>query len=299
MDLGSRHIPGLRGLALYLLATFVSAYLLDIFTYTFGISEQNILYTILLTVRMYTPFLGVVTVGILSKQKISSYLQSIGLKLGMLKIIFPSILAPYLIYGIGVILAVASGIPVENPVSILLIKLGGALGGLERASPTLLLTIMLVAAGIGGMTINALTALGEEIGWRGFLIDILYSRFGVIPSAVIIGVIWGLWHAPLIILLGYNYPMHRDITAVFVFTILCISWSITLVALRLIGGSVIYPSVMHGTLNALSSLMLLSFYEVDRLVGLPLGILSISSSTIVALIYIALLWKTKPYYKLI
>jgi len=250
----------------------------------------------MLTVRMFTPFLGVMIVGVLYKQKISSYLQNMGLKPGWLKIIFPSLIAPYLIYGIGVMLAIASGIPVENPVSILLIKLGGALQGFERASPSLLLAIMLVAAGIGGMTINAFTALGEEIGWRGFLINTLYDRFGVVPSAVLIGVIWGFWHAPLIILLGYNYPMHRDLIAVSIFTILCITWSITLVALRLIGDSVIYPSVMHGTLNALSGMMLLSFYEVDRLIGLPLGILSIASSSIVALIYVALLWKTKPHY---
>lgn len=52
--------------------------------------------------------------------------------------------------------------------------------------------------------INLIPALGEEIGWRGWLLPKLMP-LGVAPAILISGVIWGLWHAPLI-LLGYNYP---------------------------------------------------------------------------------------------
>lgn len=52
--------------------------------------------------------------------------------------------------------------------------------------------------------VNAVPAMGEEFGWRGFLRDTLTGR----PRWLVVlvtGVVWGLWHAP-IILLGYNYP---------------------------------------------------------------------------------------------
>lgn len=52
--------------------------------------------------------------------------------------------------------------------------------------------------------INVLPALGEEIGWRGWLLPKLMP-LGPLPALLISGVIWGLWHAP-VILLGYNYP---------------------------------------------------------------------------------------------
>jgi membrane protease YdiL (CAAX protease family) len=39
-------------------------------------------------------------------------------------------------------------------------------------------------------------ALGEELGWRGVLLPRLDERFGLLPAAFIIGIIWGLWHLP-------------------------------------------------------------------------------------------------------
>ncbi len=41
-----------------------------------------------------------------------------------------------------------------------------------------------------------LAALGEELGWRGFLYPRLMPRFGAVGAAVAIGLVWGLWHLP-------------------------------------------------------------------------------------------------------
>ena len=42
----------------------------------------------------------------------------------------------------------------------------------------------------------AMAALGEEIGWRGFMLPRLQARFDILGTALIIGVVWGLWHMP-------------------------------------------------------------------------------------------------------
>jgi membrane protease YdiL (CAAX protease family) len=61
----------------------------------------------------------------------------------------------------------------------------------------------LVVATIGVIQ-NCATTLGEEIGWRGFLVPELAKRFSFTATAVLSGVIWALWHVPIIIFAGYN-----------------------------------------------------------------------------------------------
>jgi membrane protease YdiL (CAAX protease family) len=61
----------------------------------------------------------------------------------------------------------------------------------------------LVVATIGVIQ-NCATTLGEEIGWRGFLVPELAKRFSFTATAVLSGVIWALWHVPIIVFAGYN-----------------------------------------------------------------------------------------------
>lgn len=51
---------------------------------------------------------------------------------------------------------------------------------------------------------NLLFTFGEEYGWRSFLLPKLLP-LGRVPAHLIGGVVWGLWHAPLV-LMGFNYP---------------------------------------------------------------------------------------------
>jgi membrane protease YdiL (CAAX protease family) len=51
-----------------------------------------------------------------------------------------------------------------------------------------------------------MAALGEEIGWRGVLLPQLEAGLGLVPAALVIGVVWGVWHLPAdyIALKGYG-----------------------------------------------------------------------------------------------
>ena len=49
-----------------------------------------------------------------------------------------------------------------------------------------------------GIFISLLSALGEEIGWRGFMLPALCERLGEVKTLFITGLIWSVWHLPLL-----------------------------------------------------------------------------------------------------
>jgi len=59
------------------------------------------------------------------------------------------------------------------------------------------------------MVIIVLIALGEEYGWRGFLLPRLMNRFSLFSSAIILGFIWGFWHFPAY-LIGTGVPLQMN-----------------------------------------------------------------------------------------
>ena len=108
-----------------------------------------------------------------------------------------------------------------------------------------------VLAGVG---INLIPALGEELGWRGWLLPKL-MRFGAVPAILISGVIWGLWHAPLV-LLGYNYPTAPGWLGVVCMIGMCIVVGGVFGWLRIRGGSVWPAAVAHAAFNAAAGFFL-------------------------------------------
>jgi membrane protease YdiL (CAAX protease family) len=49
-----------------------------------------------------------------------------------------------------------------------------------------------------GVAMLLLGPLGEELGWRGYLLPALQSRVGALTASAIIGAIWAFWHLPLV-----------------------------------------------------------------------------------------------------
>ena len=119
--------------------------------------------------------------------------------------------------------------------------------------------------------INFIPALGEEYGWRGFLQPTLIKRFGLTSGLTLAGLIWGLWHAP-IILQGYNYPQHPDLIGVSFFTLWTILVGYFLGWVRIKSNSCLPAALGHGAINAYVGFGLILAPAKDELLGLPLGL---------------------------
>jgi membrane protease YdiL (CAAX protease family) len=84
-----------------------------------------------------------------------------------------------------------------------------------------LMPVMALNMVIMGPFLGLIITFGEEYGWRGYLQTELI-RLGRIRGVFVLGVIWGIWHWPLI-WMGYNYPgrpLLGSIAMVFVCVIL-------------------------------------------------------------------------------
>jgi len=107
---------------------------------------------------------------------------------------------------------------------------------------------------VAGITINAVAGFGEELGWRGFLQKEL-AHLGFWKSSIIIGLVWGIWHAP-IILQGHNYPQHPQL-GVFMMVVFTLLLSPIFSYVRLKANSVIAAAIIHGSINATVGLPLM------------------------------------------
>lgn len=114
------------------------------------------------------------------------------------------------------------------------------------ALPIHVIWIALLQGLIAGITINAVAGFGEELGWRGLLQREL-GYLGFWRSSALIGLIWGVWHAPIIIQ-GYNYPQH-PLAGVLMMTIFTLLLSPIFSYVRLKAKSVIAAAIIHGSLN--------------------------------------------------
>jgi uncharacterized protein len=92
---------------------------------------------------------------------------------------------------------------------------------------------------------------GEEYGWRGYLLPRLLP-LGEIRASVQLGLIWGVWHLPLL-LAGLNYPGVNVWLAIIVFTFVTVALSFTYIWFYVAAsGSVLVAAVFHASTSQFS-----------------------------------------------
>ena len=123
----------------------------------------------------------------------------------------------------------------------------------------MLLAIQAAQAILMGGILNLIPALGEEWGWRGYMMPRLLKTMKPLPALLLGGVIWGLWHAPLTAL-GHNYGTGYPgfpWTGIAAMCFFCVAVGVLLTWLTERTGSCLPAAVAHGAINAVGGLGLL------------------------------------------
>lgn len=108
--------------------------------------------------------------------------------------------------------------------------------------------------------LGALLMFGEEYGWRGFLLPELCLKFGKIKSALLVGLIWALWHAPAV----YGLALHTEMSSPILMTFLQMGavfvFSIPFAYSYFLSGSILPPMIFHFVWNFYNPMVLGSVY---------------------------------------
>lgn len=147
-------------------------------------------------------------------------------------------------------------------------------------NPWMIIFTILVQSIIAGVTINAVAAFGEELGWRGYLYNKL-EYLGFWKMSLFIGLIWGIWHAPIIVQ-GHNYPGY-PIIGVFMMIVFTTLVSPLFTLIRLKTESVVAASFTHGVINAIGATSIMYIVGGNTLVN---GIMGVSGCIVLIIVNI-------------
>jgi membrane protease YdiL (CAAX protease family) len=110
------------------------------------------------------------------------------------------------------------------------------------------LTLYLIFMATGGLIQNLSMALGEEIGWRGFLVPELAKQMSFTKLCFVSGIVWAAWHVPLLLFADYNAGTNRWY-ALACSSVTCVSVSFMLAWLRLKSNSLWPAALLHASHN--------------------------------------------------
>ncbi len=142
------------------------------------------------------------------------------------------------------------------------------------SSPALALVGVFLGSSLISPFLNGLFGFGEELGWRGYLLPKLMP-LGKPRAYLLVGVIWSLWHLPLISI-GFTYP-NRPLLGMLAFTGLTIGFGIFLNEMTLLHKSSLLAGWIHGVFNSQKlGVWPLLFPNTDPLVGGYAGVIGIA-----------------------
>jgi membrane protease YdiL (CAAX protease family) len=161
----------------------------------------------------------------------------------------------------------------------------------QAMPPNTFLLITAVQAVLLAPFIALLLGFGEEYGWRGYLQGEL-TRLGKVKGILLLGVIWGVWHAP-VILMGHNYPGY-PIAGVFLMIGYTIGLAFVLGYAVLKSGSVLLAAFLHALNNQVVAFLSLMVYKPNHpIFSFGIGLYGVISLGVVVLLILWLdpLWR--------
>lgn len=168
----------------------------------------------------------------------------------------------------------AAGVPAELPMS------AQAIAMAQIASGVVL-----------GPLLNLIPSLGEEWGWRGYLMPKVAHSMGIVPTLLATGIVWGLWHAP-ITALGHDYGLGYPgwpFVGIIAMCAFCVVLGTVLSYVTIRTGSCLAAAITHGGTNAIAgAATMFTIAGANPFVGPgPTGIVGGSALIVVAIIMLA------------
>lgn len=275
---------------IYMIVAFGPAWILEIVASIFHNKGNVTVFTVLLMIAMYMPFLG----ALISRIPLKGMGWVPHLK-GRIRYIFFSLWIPVLLSILGGVLFFAIFPNAFDTEFITLrsqLEQAGALDKLEAQGITIPIYILITS--IQAITfapfLNMFVALGEEVGWRGVLYSYLKDKLGVTKGRILGGTIWGCWHWPVMILAGYEYGKEyigAPVLGPIVFCVSTIAMGILLDYVYEKTETIWMPSLMHGAINAFTIFLYVIKPEyANKLILGPvhIGIISMVPLVIMAII---------------
>ena len=275
---------------IYMIATFGLAWILEIIASIYSNKGNQLVFSVILMIAMFMPFLGVLIARI--------PLKGMGwvphLK-GRIRYLFFALWVPALLSIIGGVLFFAFFPDAFDSEFLTLrgiLEETGALQQLEAQGLTvpMYLLITTIQAVTYAPFVSMFVTLGEEVGWRGALYPYLKEKLGVTKGRIVGGTIWGAWHWPVMIFAGYEYGkgyIGAPVLGPIVFCICTVMMGILFDYVYEKTETIWLPSLMHGATNAFTIFAYLSKPEyADKAILGPayIGIISMIPLIVMAVI---------------
>ena len=265
-----------RGIRSFLLITFFVTYAIEGVLFAAGVSfvgMPSMLGQLVVAAVMWVPALGtVLTIKFVTKEGWSKT----NLRFGTWRpyvaaaLLVPAVFA--VIYGVSWALGLCEPDWQLTQFTSMVQAAGGEIPA-DFDSTQVLLVLFLVSV-IVGPTINGVFGFGEEYGWRGYLLPKLMP-LGRVRAYLLVGAVWGLWHAPLI-MMGFNYPGYPllGIVMMMAFTT---TVGIYINEMSLRNRSSILAGSIHGAINGqVYGIWRILFPTVNPLLGGVAGLVGIA-----------------------
>lgn len=243
----------------FLLWTFVIGWLLQVAASYFVYQGIALAYTASLSLAMFSPLLGVLLAGI--------PLRELGWRIrvrGNVKWLLMAWFGPAVLGVLGAILYFLIFPDRLDLTGAYLKELSGenVLKQLSAQGVTypMFVTIQFMLSITLAPWINMLLVIGEEAGWRGVLYPGLAKQWGKTKGRILGGVIWGVWHWPIMLLAGYEYGSDyfgAPVLGLVLFCFITIGMGVLLDVVYTKSGSIWLPALAHGAINAFAGVPLL------------------------------------------
>ena len=273
-----------KGTIKYLVWTFLIAWIMQVAVAVLYRSGLAAFGQLVMSVMMFAPLLGVV----LSGQTLSGMGWEPRLK-GKIRILLAAWFFPAVLSAVGAVVYFVIFPGHFDLSGEYLASVAGpeAMAQLEAQGLTypLYVLVSVVSCLTYAPLVNMALAVGEEAGWRGFLYPQLKAKFGKRKGRLIGGVIWGIWHWPVMWLIGYEYGTDYvgfPVVGMLLFCIFTTAAGILCDWLYEKTDCIWIPSLFHGAINAAAtvplavciantgSAILLGPAPIGVLAGLPL-----------------------------